>query len=296
MWILLGEPITALAEIFQSECKKVGQHVFGIAEFDENVEFNWEFDSVDSCSMLSARELSRFSDREITGVFVQNPPRLDADSAVESHHEYSQAERNAAMFAWFWNLRCPVVNRYPAAFWFSPRVPLSSWQQLVIKCDLRITDAILSNIERDLRSFAAKLSVNPGYLPLCGPDAYRISTEEHWHGLNKMRAICPISVIPFDPPVYIACVVGDRVFWNQPLSGARPEYDDRLVHLTGLSGLDFLEVRLCRHSDDFAIHAIEPFPRLDGFSRDSCHLIADALIALLQSRGSAKTARESRQI
>jgi hypothetical protein len=295
MWILLGEPITALSEIFKSECKKRAQQVFGIAEFDENVEFNWEFGSIDSCSVLRPRELGPFSDREITGVFVQNPPRLDADNAAESHHEYSQTERNAAMFAWFWNLRCPVVNRYPAAFWFSPRVPLSCWLQLVIKCDLRITDAILSNVERDLRGFAKKLRVNPGYLPLCGPEAYRISTEEHWHGLSKMRAICPISVIPFDPPVYIACVVGDRVFWNRPLSRSITGYDDRLVHLTKLSGLDFLEVRLCRHSDDFAIHAIEPFPRLDGFGQDSCYLIADALIALLQSRGSAKTARESRR-
>jgi hypothetical protein len=292
MWILLGEPITALSEIFQSECKKRGQQVLGIAEFDENVEFNWEFDSIDSCSLLRASELSVFSDRDMAGVFVQNPPRLDAVNAVESHHEYSQAERNAAMFAWFWNLRCPVVNRYPAAFWFSPRVPLSSWLQLVIKCDLRITDAILSNVERDLRSFAKKLSANPGYLPLCGPDAYRISTEAHWHGLNKMRAICPISLFPFDPPVYIACVVGDRVFWNRPLSGACAAYDDRLVHLTRLSGLDFLEVRLCRQGDDFSIHAIEPFPTLDGFSQDSCYLIADALIALLQSRESAETARK----
>ena len=290
MWILLGEPITALTEIFQSECKKRGQQVFGITELDENVEFSWEFDSVDSCSLLGTREGSPFSDREITGVFVQNPPRLDADHAVESHHEYSQAERNAAMFAWFWNLRCPVVNRYPAAFWFSPRVPLSSWQQLVIKCDLRITDAIFSNVERDLRGFAAKLSVNPGYLPLCSPGAYRISTEEHWQGLNRMRAICPINVIPFNPPVYIACVVGDRVFWNQPLSGPRPEYENRLVHLARLSGLDFLEVRLCRHSDDFAIHAIETFPTLGGYSQESCYLIADALIALLQSRGSAEAA------
>jgi hypothetical protein len=295
MWILLGEPITALSEIFQSECKKRGQQVLGIAEFDENVEFNWEFDSMDSCSVLRARELSPFSDREITGVFVQNTPRLDADNDVESHHEYAQAERNAAMFAWFWNLQCPVINRYPAAFWFSPRVPLSSWLQPVIKCDLRITDAILSNVERDLRSFAKKLSVNPGYLPLCGPDAYRISTEEHWDGLNKMRAICPVSIIPFDPPVYTACVVGDRVFWNRPVSHPVAGYDERLVHLTRLSGLEFLEVRLCRHSDDFVIHAIEPFPRLDGFSQDSCFLIADALIALLQSQGSAKTTRESRR-
>ena len=292
MWIVLGEPITALSEIFQSECKKRGQQVFGIAEFDETVGFNWEFDSIDSCSVLRARELSPFSDRQITGVFVQNPPRLDADNAAESHHEYSQAERNAAMFAWFWNLRCPVVNRYPAAFWFSPRVTLSGWLQLVIKSDLRITDAILSNVERDLRSFAEKLSVNPGYLPLCSPDAFRVSTEEHWHGLNKMRAICPISVIPLGQPVFIACVVGDRVFWNRPLSHPIAGYDDRLVDLTKLSGLDFLEVRLCRHGDDFAIHAIEPFPTLDGFSQDSCYLIADALIALMQSRESAEIARK----
>jgi hypothetical protein len=292
MWIFLGEPIATLSNVFQSECRKRGHEVFGIAELDENVKFKWEFDSIDSCSMLRAIELSPLRDREITGVFVQNPPRLDADNAAESHHEYSQTERNAAMFAWFWNLRCPVVNRYAASFWFSPRVPLSSWLQLVIKCDLRVTDAILSNVERDLRGFVAKLSANAGYLPLCGPEAYRISTEAHWQGLNKMRALCPISVIPFDPPVYIACVVGDRVFWNQPLSGARPEYEDRLVHLTRLSGLDFLEVRLCRHGDDFAIHAIDPFPALDRFSQDSCYLIAGALIDLLQSRESAETARK----
>src|ERR1700730_7485025 len=109
MWILLGEPITALSEIFKSKCKKRAQQVFGIAEFDENAEFNWEFGSIDSCSVLRPRHLGRCSDREITGVFVQNPPRLDADNAAESHHEYSQTERNAAMFAWFWNLRCPVV-------------------------------------------------------------------------------------------------------------------------------------------------------------------------------------------
>ena len=139
MWILLGEPITALAEIFQSECKKRGQHVFEVTDFDTTLEFNWEFDSHNSFSALRAREHSPFSDREMTGVFVQNPPRLDANNSVESHHEYSQAERNAAMFAWFWNLRCPVVNRYPAAFWFSPRVPLSCWQQLIIECDLRLS-------------------------------------------------------------------------------------------------------------------------------------------------------------
>lgn len=296
MWILLGEPITSLSGILESECKKRGQQVFQIAQLDKTVEFTWEFDCADSYSLLSAGELKRLIDRDITGVFVQNPPRLDADGPVESHLEHAQAERNATMFAWFWNLRCPVVNRYPAAFWFSPRVPFFCWHHLIIECDLKISDAILSNVEQDLRSFAAKLSSSAGYLPLCGADAYRISTEEHWNRLNNMREICPVNLIPFVPPVYIACIVGNRVFWNRPLSGARSEYDDRLIQLTKRSGLDFLEVRLCRRGDDFFIHAIEAFPRLDGFSEAACYLIADALIAVLQSRVSAETRKEGAQI
>jgi hypothetical protein len=282
MYLVLGECSKTFGDHFESACRERNEKVAWFRDFDSKARFHWSFDSGDGNWALDAGDRRGLTNKEIKGVLVQTPPRLDPGSSTEAR-EHAQLERNAIMFAWFWSLPCPVVNRYPPIFWFHPRLPLPFWKSLIIECGLRPVNAIFSNVDSNLEAFASDYAENVLYSPSCDSKTYRIASEHAWGGLKKMTKICPVNLVATTAPVYRACVVGREVFWNRALSGMPAETENRLQRLAILAGLDFLEVRLTMDKNSVRVLGIEAFPNLDGFNEESIRNVADALADLLQS-------------
>jgi hypothetical protein len=284
MYVALGEPLEPIFQHFQRACQELGEEVRLVSDLGPDILLSWRFDSYNTSSTLQFGNQTRLGEYEIKGVFVQRPPSLDVDSNLSEQSEQTQAEKNAVMYAWFWSLVCPVINRYPPAFWFAFGVPLAVWQPLIVACGLKAPDTILSNSEGDLRDFASDFGGNVCYSPFSGNKTYRIVTKEDWLGLNKMRVDCPVNLISSVPPVYRACVVGQEVIWNQTASGLMRRCEGSFKQLAAMAGLDFLEICLMTHRGELRVQAIEAFPKLRGFSDASLQEIAKALAALFQSR------------
>ncbi|MBV8215284.1 MAG: hypothetical protein JOZ08_18905 [Verrucomicrobia bacterium] len=285
MYLVLGGTNTPLLERIQIVCNEQSESIVSLVHLDSKIVFAWSFDSKDSNSVVEAAMGVRLGEQEITGVLVQKPPRLDPAADFGEQAEHSQMERNAVIFAWFWSLPCPVINRCSPVFWFAPRAPLSFWKPLVVKCGLRTVDSVFSNVESELRAFASDHNGNVSYSPLCDCEIYRIASENDWDGLNKMAAICPVNLVSIPAPLYSACVVGGEVFWNTTVIPPYFDTEDRLRKLAVLAGLDFLEVRLAIGKDFLRVVAVEAFPDLGGFNEESIRKIAETLIKLLQSSG-----------
>jgi len=283
MYVALGDPLEPIFEFFQLACKQQGEKVIALADLGEKARFSWRFDSDTTSSAAQLADSSPFGDHEVKGVLVQKPPRLDADVAPNAESERLQMEKNAILIAWCWSLPCPVINRYPTAFWFAPSTAQVFWEPLLTRCGLALPDTILSNVEAALRRFAADLGGNICYSPFCDSQTYRITGQESWAGLNKMRVNGPVRLVSFTPPVYRACVVGQQIFWDRTVPDPLLHCEDQLKQLAALAGLDFIEVRLIVQRGDLGVLAVEAFPDLKGFSEASLREIAGALVAILQS-------------
>ncbi|MGA7126787.1 MAG: hypothetical protein WBZ19_10810 [Chthoniobacterales bacterium] len=281
MYLLLGEPNLHVVEAFRAAVEERGQSLALLKDFDEKPHFTWQFNNGDSISRLSIRG-QKIDVRQIRGVLVQNPPRLDLEKSHGLEAEYAKAESSAILFAWFWSLSCPVINRYPAQYWFPPRISLPFWERLIRASGLKTATAILSNVEPELQKFAASVGRGTCYSPLCDSEVYRVSTKQDWKELAKMAEICPVNLTRFVAPRYVACVVANKVFWNRRVTDAMLECELPLVRLTQASELDFMEFHFTA-DDELYVHWVEPFPKLDDFDNKARSLIAAALVDRLDS-------------
>ena len=273
MYLIVGEPNVTVLESFKSVCEQRNQAVLLLKELPQ--EFTWRFDGVDSFSEVVLRDLKVHAD-EIKGALVQNPLRITP--AFKPEAEYACAETNAVLFAWFSSLACPVINRYPARYWFAPPLCLSLWEGLIRQSGLKTAPAILSNVESELEAFAAPAGGQVSFEPLCDSAAYRVSTKQAWTGLSKMAAICPVNLTRFFPVRYVACIVGNRVFWDLPITSSMADIQARLLQMSGAAELDFLQVYFAANGADLYVQRVEPFPKLEVFADETQRLIAEALV------------------
>jgi hypothetical protein len=278
MYLIVGEPNATVLGSFESACERRNKKVVLLRELAQP--FTWRFDCARSFSevLIDGGEVDV---EQIQGVLVQNPSRLDPGKSLEPEVVYAQAESNAILFAWFSTLTCRVINRYPALYWFASGLCLPLWETLIHESGLKTAPAILSNVESELKAFAATQGSEVSYEPLCDSDAYAVSTNEEWTGLSRMAAICPVNLTRFFRLRYAACIVGDRVFWTRPVNEAMAASEAGLVRIAKGLELDFLEVHFVGDKDDLHVQRIEPFPRLDAFDDETRRLIAEALVDCL---------------
>ena len=98
-----------------------------------------------------------------------------------------------------------------------------------------------------------------------------------------MAEVCPVNLTWFGTSRYLACVVGDRVFWNRRVTYGMRECELPLVRLTQSAELDFVEFHFTADKDELYVHWVEPFPKLDDFDAKDRSLIAAALVDRLDS-------------
>jgi hypothetical protein len=287
VFLLLGEPIPGISELLSARFRNRGHDVLMIPDLAPRMRFVLLISNSDTSCELHLNDGRCFLDKQIDGAIVQNPPRIRRDLPNIEQEEFARSEKNAALFAWLWNLKCPVVNRYPPIFWSSTRVPLHFFRPLLAQCKLYAVDAALSNVLFELRKFASDVGDQARYAPLSSGKSYRIETAEDWIGLSKMAKLCPVNLIQVVPPIYTACVVGRAVYWNQAVPAVLTDLEGCLVQLAMAAGLSFMEVQLLVTNDGPRVCSIAAFPSLAKFDSGACEIIADALLGLLTAGRSA---------
>jgi hypothetical protein len=278
MYLIVGEPNATVLGPLESVCERRNKQMVLVKELPQS--FTWCFNCARSCSEVSIGN-RKVHVEEVEGVLVQNPPRLDPATSPEAEAEYVQAESNAILFAWFSTFTCRVVNRYPAMYWFAPSLCLPLWETVIHESGLKIAPAIVSNVESELKTFAAMHGGEVSYEPFCGSDTYTVSTREDWAGLSTMAAICPVNLAKSFPLGRVACVVGNRVFWSRPLNEGMADNEASVMRIARAIELDFLEIHFVGDKGSLYVQRLEPFPKLDAFDDDSRRLIAEALVDFL---------------
>ncbi len=81
---------------------------------------------------------------------------------------YMQAETQAALLGWLWSLACPVVNRFPSALRYRPRVPPLSWQGAMRRSGLPTPEILVTNMDEEARALGRRLDRREWTAPSTG--------------------------------------------------------------------------------------------------------------------------------
>ncbi len=162
--------------------------------------FAWRLNNEQSASQLIWDEEPPVLDDDITGVLVRSTGWIDPIGWQPDDLSYMQAETQAALLAWLWSLACPVVNCYPSAIWYHPKVSLLSWQRLMRRCGLPTLETLVTNVEQEARAFGRRLALEgvagAVYGPLTSDLRYLVTDNEDWSGLADMQRCAPVCLTP----------------------------------------------------------------------------------------------------
>ena len=250
--------------------------------------FSWRFENAACASMIAWEEAQGqvLSDAEIEGVLVRSI-RWDALTNLSlEDRAYVQTEIQAAVLAWLWSLSCPVVNRYPAHIWFRSQDALLFWHPLLLRCGLPALETLVSNVQDEARAFGERSQAGGAlYAPLTSSARFPVTSDRDWAGIAAMQGYAPVSLtLPYEDP-QVACVVGTQVVWDG--SGAPGEeftsLELALVSFAAGSGLAFVEVSVASTAKGVRVTGVNPYPRVEQFSRDAQQKIATRLARYLTS-------------
>lgn len=255
--------------------------------------FAWRLDSKQSASQLAWQDGLPVRDDEIAGVFVRNAGSIDPTGWQPDDLLYMQSEMQAALLAWLWSLRCPVINRCPSALWYRPRIPLLSWQPLLRRCGLPAPETLVTNVELEARGFGRRLALEGVsgvvYGPLTSDARYLVTGEEDWNGLAAMQKCAPVSLAYPHGEAQLVCVVGEEVVWNDAPPAEADALEPGLRRFAAAVGLAYVELAFASTARGIGVVAVEPHPNLQHFGDVARQRIVEGIADLLTAE-----ARESR--
>ena len=255
--------------------------------------FTWHLNSAKSASQLAEDGGSPLPDEHIAGVLVRNSGWINPEGWQADDLAYMQTETRAALLAWLWSLECPVVNRYPSAIWYQPRVPLLSWHRLLRSCGLPTMETLVTNVEQEARRFggrpAQKGVAGAVYGPLTSDARYLVSAEEDWSGLAAMQRYAPVCLTYPHGAAQSACVVGDQVVWEGEPSPELVALGPALCSFAAAAGLAFVELALASTSGGFSVIDVEPYPHFERFGEAAQQQIVEGIVDLLTSEGGSQS-------
>jgi len=249
--------------------------------FAAPVRFAWSLNDDTSASRLQLGDEPPLGDDEIEGVLVRNPIFIDIAGWLPEDLAYMQAETQAAMLAWLWSLRCPVVNRYPASVWYRPQTPLLVWQSLLWRCGLKTPATTVSNVPDEARAFGAQWQSGVVYAPLTNPARYLIGTADDWQGLAALQRCAPVCLAQPHGAPQLLCVVGERVIWDGAPPVQAPELEPSLRQFAAVAGLSFVQLAIAETADAQCVVLVEPFPRIEQFTAAARQEIVAGLAQVL---------------
>lgn len=256
--------------------------------FSAPLQTSWRLDSSTSASQLTWEGKDPIGEEEIQGVLVRGPIGVDPRGWRAEDAAYMQAELQAAVLGWLWSLPCPVVNRYPASVWYRPQLPLLAWQPLLWRCGIPVPETLLTNAEGDGRAFGG--TQGAVYTPLTSAAGYLVLKDEEWAGLAGMQRHTPVWLARPHGEPELACVVGERVLWNEaPTAGARA-LEPSLRCFASAAGLAWVTLALAPTAQGLRTVAVEPWPTLELFGEPVRERIVAALVELLAPAAAASVA------
>ncbi|MCC6188382.1 MAG: hypothetical protein IT318_05080, partial [Anaerolineales bacterium] len=198
---------------------------------------------------------------------------------------YLQAETQAALLAWLWSLRCPVVNRFPSAVWYQPQPPLLAWHRLLRNSGLPTLETLVTNLEPEARAFGQRLALDgvrgAVYGPLSSAARYLVSSEHDWSGLAALQGYAPVCLAAPHGAAQLACVVGEQVVWEGEPPPAAPGLEPALRRFAAAAGLAFVELALAPAAQGLCVVAVEPQPLLERYGDAAREHIVAGLVQLL---------------
>ena len=230
----------------------------------------------------------------IAGVLVRRAAWIDPRGWRPADLAYVQAEAQAALLAWLWSLRCPVVNRCVPAIWYRPRAHLLSWQKLLERCGLPVLDTLVTNVEEEARRFGRRLAAGGVegvvYGAVTSDARYLIASDDDWGGLAALQRITPVLLAPPHGEAELVCVVGERVIWGREPAAERARLETGLRSFAAAADLAFVTVTLAPASSRTCVVAVETNPELEAFCEAAKQEIVEGIVELLTGT-SGQTAR-----
>jgi hypothetical protein len=245
----------------------------------------WRLSAAESASHLGWRDEPPITEDQISSVFVTGAGWIDPDGWQRDDLMYVQAETHAALLAWLWSLPCPVINRYPSALWYCPRVSLLSWRKLLRRCGLALPETLVTNVEAEARSFGRRLAsqgvAGAVYAPLTSNAHYLVSSEKDWSGLAAMQERAPVCLADPHGRAQSVCVVGEHLVWEGEASRERAALEPAVRRFANALGLAFVELAFAPTRTGLCVISVETHPNLHGFGDIARGRIVDAIVELL---------------
>jgi hypothetical protein len=263
------------------------------------VRFSWRLDNECSASQLVQDEEQPVTDKQISGVLVRGMGWNDPTGWQTDDWAYMQAETQAALLAWLWSLPCPVVNCYPAAIWYRPQMSLLSWQPLLWRCSLPVSEALVSNVAAEAHAFRRRLAdqgiAGAIYGPITSDARYLVVSDDDWAGLATMQARAPVCLTHPHGEPRLACVVGGQVVWEGAAPPEANTLEPALCRFAAVAGLAFVEVVLAPATNGLCVVAVEHHPRYEHFGDAARQEIVAGLVQLLTESDTARQLGATRQ-
>jgi hypothetical protein len=247
--------------------------------------FAWRLDNERSASQLAWHDELPMRDDQIAGVFVRSTGWIDPEGWQPDDLTYIQSETQAALLAWLWSLRCPVINRSPSAVWYRPRVPLLSWQPLLRRCGMPTLETLVTNVDQEARDFGRRLALEgvPGavYGPLTSDVRYLLTGENDWNGLAALENCAPVCLSYPHGAVQLVCVVGEQVVWESEPAPEAAVFEPALRRFAKAAGLAVVELAFASTAKGICVIAVESHPNFQHFGDSARQAIVEGIADLL---------------
>ena len=196
---------------------------------------------------------------------------------------YVRAEAHAALLAWLWGLRCPVINQYSADLWVRPQRSYPEWQRLFTECALPAADILVTNEIDRARAFAARSGQHVTYMPLTSWSRYAITTSEHWMELAKLLDHVPVCLVAGPPqPSTYGTVVGRRIVWDHQVHADVRALEPGLLRLADRLGVDLIQVEIALTQAGVRCILGDVYARLERHDDTGQQAVVDAIVELLE--------------
>ena len=247
--------------------------------------FVWRLNNAESPSQLAWDEEQPVADDHIAGVLVRGTGWIDPAGWEPVDLAYMQAETQAALLAWLWSLACPVVNRYPSALWYRPRLPLLAWQPLLRRCGLPTVEVLVTNVASEARAFGRRLAregvAGAVYGPLTSDARYLVSGDKDWRGLAALQQSAPVCLTYPHGAARLVCVVGEQVVWEGESSSEMAVLEPALQRFAVAAGLAFVELAFAPTRQGICVIEVEPHANFEHFGDAARERIVEGIVHLL---------------
>lgn len=229
----------------------------------------------------------------LEGVFVRAFAALqDITGWSPEDAAYMHSEGMAALLAWLHALECPVVGRPSDDAWYRPQRPLPEWVGVLAACGLATPEVIVTNAP-EAQGFAAAWSGQAIYQPLTSPRSYVIHGPA-WAELAKVMAHVPVCLFePLDGATGAVTLVGERLFWTNPLAGEG--WDEGVRRVAARLESDFVQLNYQLAPSGPRFTTVNLQPLLELHDPTDQERIADEIARHLLEPGASRWVRTAHQ-